>query len=161
MEKIKQKFGQGSIVFQKPGILSENVKTLTTSNYPRVQYFWLKLRTRFLLTIVYKKVCWNFLLYLDLGLFRKIKKRPGFYTLVFYTFINNSRSKENFKNPTHRLWKISAKNIKIYGSSSSSKFSIFQTKKPGFLEMIEVCLNLGIRFCITWSVLPNYKKISP
>ena len=25
----------------------------------------------------------------------------------------------------------------------------FSDKKPGFLEIIEVCLNLGIRFCIT------------
>ena len=37
----------------------------------------------------------------------------------------------------------------------------FSEKKPGFLEIIEVCLNLGIEFCITWLVLPNYKKISP
>ena len=36
----------------------------------------------------------------------------------------------------------------------------FSDKKPGFLEIIEVCLNLGIRFCITWLVLLNYKKIS-
>ena len=36
----------------------------------------------------------------------------------------------------------------------------FLDKKPGFLEIIEVCLNLGIRFCITWLVLPNCKKIS-
>ena len=34
----------------------------------------------------------------------------------------------------------------------------FSDKKPGFLEIIEVCLNLGIRFCITWVVLLNYKK---
>ena len=26
---------------------------------------------------------------------------PGFYTLVFYIFINNSRSKQNKKNPEH------------------------------------------------------------
>ena len=30
-------------------------------------------------------------------------KIPGFYTLVFYTFINNSRSKQNKKDPTHTL----------------------------------------------------------
>ena len=35
----------------------------------------------------------------------------------------------------------------------------FSDKKPGFLEIIEVCLNLGIGFCITWLVLPTYKKI--
>ena len=36
----------------------------------------------------------------------------------------------------------------------------FSDKKTGFLEIIEICLNLGIRFCITWLVL-NHKKISP
>ena len=37
----------------------------------------------------------------------------------------------------------------------------FFRQKPGFLEIIEVYLNLGIGFCITWLVLPNYKNISP
>ena len=36
----------------------------------------------------------------------------------------------------------------------------FSDEKPGFLEIIEVCLNLGIGFWRTWLVLPNYKKIS-
>ena len=31
----------------------------------------------------------------------KNKKRAGFYTLVFYIFINNSRSKQNEKNSKH------------------------------------------------------------
>ena len=39
-------------------------------------------------------------------------------------------------------------------------FSIFRTKKTGFLETIDLCFNLGIRCCITWLVLPNYKEIS-
>ena len=43
-------------------------------------------------------------------------------------------------------------------SSTSSKFSIFQTEKPGFLEIIEVCLTLGVGFCITWLVLSICKK---
>ena len=46
-----QNFRQSSIVFEKPGILSENFQTLTSSNYRTVQYFLLKLRTRFLFTI--------------------------------------------------------------------------------------------------------------
>ena len=37
----------------------------------------------------------------------------------------------------------------------------FSDKKNGFLEIIELCLILGIGFCIIWSVLPNYKGISP
>ena len=57
MQNTIQKFRQGSIVFEKPGILSENLKTLATSDYPTVQYFLLKLRRRFLLTSVYEIVC--------------------------------------------------------------------------------------------------------
>ena len=57
LQNAIQKFRQSSIVFEKPGILSENVKPLTSPYYPAVQYFLLKLRTRFLLTIVYKSVC--------------------------------------------------------------------------------------------------------
>ena len=35
----------------------------------------------------------------------------------------------------------------------------FSDKKPGFLEIIEVWLNLGIEFCVTCLILPNYKKL--
>ena len=89
-----QKFRQSSTVLEKSGILSENLKNLTSSNSPTVQYFLLILRTRLLITNVFKRVCEIFSFYLDLELFAKIK-RPGFYTLGFYTFINNSRSKQN------------------------------------------------------------------
>ena len=37
----------------------------------------------------------------------------------------------------------------------------FFRQKNGFLEIIEICLNLGVGFCIAWLVLPNYKQISP
>ena len=69
-----QKCRQGSIVFEKPDILPENLKTLTSSNYPTVQNFLLKLRRCFLLTNVYKRMCGIFLFSLDLELFAKIKK---------------------------------------------------------------------------------------
>ena len=72
MQNTTQKFRQSSIVFEKPGILSENLKTLTSSNYPTVQHFLLKLRTRFLLTYVYKGRVEFF--YLDLELLAKINK---------------------------------------------------------------------------------------
>ena len=72
MQNTIQKFRQSSIIFEKPGILFENLKTLTSSNYPTVQYFLVKLRTRFLLTNVYKRVCEIFLFHLDLELFAKI-----------------------------------------------------------------------------------------
>ena len=88
-----QKFGQSSIVFENPGILSEKLKTLTSSNNQRVEYFLLKFFTRFLLTKAYKRVLGIFLFCLDLELFTKIKKdlvsihsqKPGFYTLLSIT----------------------------------------------------------------------------
>ena len=89
MQNTIQKFSQSSIVFENPRILSENLKILTSSNYPTVQYFLLKLRTRFLLTNVYKRVCGIFLFYLDLELFAKIKKdlvsTYSFFTLLLIT----------------------------------------------------------------------------
>ena len=57
MQNTIQKFRQSSIVFEKPAILYENLKTLTSSNYRTVQYRSLKSRTRFLLTNVYRRVC--------------------------------------------------------------------------------------------------------
>ena len=89
MQNAVQKFRQSSIVFEKPGILSENLKTLTSSNYPTVQYFLLKLRTRFLLTNVYKNLCGFFLICLDLELFAKVKKdlvsTHSFFTILLIT----------------------------------------------------------------------------
>ena len=74
MQNSIQKIRQSSIVFEKPAISSENVKVLTSSNYPTVQYFLLELCTRFLVTNVYKRVCGMFLFCLDLELIAKIKE---------------------------------------------------------------------------------------
>ena len=64
MQSLIQKFRRSSIVFEKPGILSENL----------MSYFLLKLCTRFLLNNVYKRVFGIFLFCLDLELFAKVKK---------------------------------------------------------------------------------------
>ena len=89
MQNPIQESRQSSTAFEKPGILTENLKTLTNSKCPTVQYFLLKLRTRFLLTNVYKRVkeCAGcFLFCLDLQLFAKIKKTWFLHTpfLHFY-----------------------------------------------------------------------------
>ena len=57
------------------------------------------------------------------------------------------------------MCEVSAKNIELLvaGARQSSNFS---GKYPGFSEVIEVCLNLGIEFCITWLVLSSYKIVS-
>ena len=39
MQNPIHKFRQNSIVFEKPGTLPANLKILTSSNYPTVQYF--------------------------------------------------------------------------------------------------------------------------
>ena len=53
-----------------------------------------------------------------------------------------------------------SKNIKLYGSSSLSNFSIFW-RIPGFSKTIEPYLNFCLGYCITELVLLNHKKISP
>ena len=99
MQNPIQKFRQSSTVFEKPGILSENLKMLTCSNYLTVQYFLLKLRTRFLLTNVHKRD-WGiffFFCFRSRVICKNEKDRPGFHTLAFYIFINNSRRRQNKK----------------------------------------------------------------
>ena len=45
------------------------------------------------------------------------------------------------------------------GARQSFKF--FRQKKTSFLEIIDLCFNLGIGFCITCIVLPNFEEINP
>ena len=89
MQNTIQKLKQSSILFEKPGTLSKNLTILMNSNYPTVQYFLLKLRTHFLLTSVYKRVCGIFLFHLDLELFAKILKdlvsTHSLFTLLLIT----------------------------------------------------------------------------
>ena len=105
MQNPTQKFTQSSVVFEKPGILSENWKTLTSSNSPTVQHFLLKLRTRFLLTNVYKRVFGIFLFCLDLELFAKIKK-DLVSTHSFFTLSLITQDLNKIKNPTHAFVNI-------------------------------------------------------
>ena len=115
-------------------LLSEKLKTLTSFNYHRVQYFLLKRCTRSLLTTAYKRVFEIFLILFRSWVISKNQKRTGFYTFVFYIFINNSKVKQNPKITEHPfgdifkyakfhyyVCKISAKNIKLCGSCSWSK----------------------------------------
>ena len=65
--------------------------------------------------------------------------RPGFYTLVCYIFINNSRSKQNKKNPEHpfvdivQCAKFQQKILNFLAVRHSQKFSNFHTNSL-FLE---------------------------
>ena len=106
MQNPIQKFRQSSIAFEKPGILSENLRNLTSSNYLRFQYLLLKLHTRFLLTKILQKNVRDFFYFDQIFSYLQKLKRPSFYALVFYIFVNNSRSKQNEKNPEHSFLDI-------------------------------------------------------
>ena len=121
MRKSIQKFRQSSIVFEKTGFLCWTLKTLTSSIYHRVQYFLLKLRICFLFTNIYHFFI-LFKSWVICNYLQKFKKRPAFYTLVFYIFLNNSKSKQHkTKSRTsfcghcwvENVYKVSAKIIKL------------------------------------------------
>ena len=60
MENTIQNFRQSSIVSKKPGILSENLKDLTSSNYPTVQYFFAETSYTFSTYLCLQKGVWEF-----------------------------------------------------------------------------------------------------
>ena len=72
MQNPIQKFRQSSIVFGKPGILSEKLETLTSSNYPTVQYFRWNFAYVFYLPVSTKEFVGFFLFYLDFELLIKM-----------------------------------------------------------------------------------------
>ena len=142
------KFRQSSCISEKPGYLSEKLKTLMSSNYHRVQYFLLKLRTRFLLTNVYKRVCGIFLI-----LFRSwVVDKPGFCKFVetryFLILANNSSSKQNKKSPTQVFqffrqsnWFLEWDGILHY-LSSTPNYKESQSAKSKFVLTTRATLNL-------------------
>ena len=100
MQNLIEKFRQSSIVFEKPGILLGNLKNLTNSNLPKVQYVLLKLCTRVLLTNVYKSVFGIFLFCLDLELFAKLKNLISIHPFFIFLLISQDVNKKT-KNLEH------------------------------------------------------------
>ena len=135
MQNIIQKFRQSSIVFEKPGILSENLKTLRAPATLQFNIFCWTSHTFSTYQCLQKGVRGFFISFRSWVICKNLK-RPGFYTLVFYTFINNSvlnKIKQSHTPFCRHYWvenvcTISATSIKLCGSWSWSKFSIFQTK---------------------------------
>ena len=91
-----QKFRQSYIVSEKPVILLEKLKTLTCSNYRRVEYFLLQsLHTLPTYQCLQKGVRGFFLFCLDLELFAKIKNdlKLRFFTFLLITQVLNKTKK--------------------------------------------------------------------
>ena len=86
MQNPIQKFRQSSIVFKKPGILSEHLKILTSSNTLQFNIFCWNFAHVSYLPMPTKGCVVFFLFCLDLGLFAKIKKElvssHSFFTLL-------------------------------------------------------------------------------
>ena len=61
-----------------------------------------ELQLLFSLINVYKSV-FGIIYFVQILSYLQKLKRPGFYTLFFYIFLNKSRSKQNKKNPEHLL----------------------------------------------------------
>ena len=98
MQNRKQKFRQSSIAFEKPGTLSENVKTFDELQLPYSSIFFGETLHTFPTYQCLQKGVWDFFFILFRSwVVDKNVKRPGFYALGFYIFINNSRSKQNLK----------------------------------------------------------------
>ena len=114
MQKPPLKLRQDSIISEKPGYLSEKLKTLWSSSYHRIQYFFLKFVTFFQLTNIYKRVFGTSFI-----LFRSwVIDKPGFCKCVeirsFFILANNSRFKQNNNNNKKRIWKTKIGERKFY-----------------------------------------------
>ena len=87
MQNPIQKFRQSSIVFEKRDILSENLKTLTSSNYiPYSSIVFAETLLTFPTYQCLQNYVRDFFYFVQISSFLQKVKRPGFYTLVF-TFL--------------------------------------------------------------------------
>ena len=150
-----------SIISEKPSYLFWNLETLTSSNYNRVQYFLLKVCTRFLRNNVSNMVFVFFFV-----LFRSWVLNVNVKSIVlwmcrnrdFFNSLQITQYLTKIKNLHHHFvviskkgksYKILGKSIQLYGSWSSSKAFNVLGKIPGFSKAIECCLKFCIEFCIT------------
>ena len=109
MQNLIPKLKQRSIIFKKPGFLSENLKTLTSSNYHRVgaySYLLLNFCTLFLLNNVYKSMFNFFIFSLDLRLLMKLLEtgvyKPGLFN--FLQIAQDVNKIKKYRTPFCRHW---------------------------------------------------------
>ena len=133
----KQKFRQSSVVFEKPDIFYEKLKTLTSSNYCRFEYFLLKYSICFSLITVYKRVFLIIFIFFRSRVICESKKIWLLHTetRVFITFLLITQDLNKIKKTLKALVDIVRKKTcakfqqknRLYASWSLQKFSIFQT----------------------------------
>ena len=101
MQNVVQKFRQSSIVFEKPGILSKNEKTLTSSATLQFNIFCRNFAHVCYLTMSTKRGLGFFQFCLDLELLINMWKNVVSTHSFLTFFINNSRSKQNKEKSRH------------------------------------------------------------
>ena len=125
-----QKFRQHSTVLEKPGILPEKLKTLTSSNYHRVYYFLLKFLRAFPSQQILQKRVRDFSLFRVqiLSYFQKYKKTQFLLTLrdqVFYIFLitqDLNKIKKNSKTLLQTL--LSRKRVQYFSKKKSNSMAV-------------------------------------
>ena len=136
-----QTFRQNSIVFKKPGLLYKKLQT----NFAHISY----------LPMSAKASLGFFLFCLDS--FLQKSKKIQFLNTFFYIFIDNSRYKQSKKILNTLLQTLlSRKPLQIFSKKklnfvvvrAHQRFQFFG-QIAWFLEIIGICLYLGIGFCIT------------
>ena len=141
MQNPIQKFRQSSIVFKKPVILSE-------LQLPYISIFFAETSRTLPTHQCLQNGLRDFFNFVQILSYLQKLKRPGFY-MLFFIFLLVSQDLNKIKKITNTLSQTLlsrkcvqnfSKTIKLYVSWSSSKFSIFQTKRPGFLEIIDFAL---------------------
>ena len=167
MQNLIQKSKQNSIALTKPG-LPENLKNFDELQLLYSSIFFAENLHTFPNYQFLQKGVLDFLCFVQILSYLQKLGGPGFYTLVFYIIIDNSKPKQN-KNIPNTLFQslLSRKHVQ----NSNQKYKIWQLelvkifsfsdKKNWFLEIIDVYFSLGKGFCAACLVLPNYEEMSP
>ena len=87
MQNPIQKFRQSSIVFQKPGILPEKLKVLTSSNYLQTLIIFVETLHTFPTYQCLQKDVWDIFILFRTWVISQNQKIPSFYTLTETSFI--------------------------------------------------------------------------
>ena len=158
-------------MFSRNQVSCPKIENFDVLQLPKTLIYLVEILYKFT-TNFYKRVFRIFFILFRTWVICQNKRSPGFYILTKTRLINNWGSKQNKNNPEHLFVDIGktetcAKFQQKFLSSmvvGLVKVFDFSGKKPGFSEIKEICLNLTIGFCSTYSVLSNYKTkktISP
>ena len=101
MQNSIPKLRQAPIISKNQGFFAWKIENFDELQLPEFNIFLLKFCTRFVLSDVYKRVCGIFFILFRSVVINKSVKNECAETRSFLIFANNSRSKQNKKNPTY------------------------------------------------------------